>query len=326
MKKLISFLTVVTLLVTTTVLTGCGGNESENTANTAAAQETPEDWRTIQVNELVFAVPDSDWSDSTDHTYTFLTDRGGNYDENISLEFCEGYTEKSLESYWQWARENDYIAFGSEELIGKLMDSGKTTVDGRDCYWYDILQSDDSDTDMWFKVMLIPQSDANRYLEIRADFIYEQDKKDADQLFQELLDGMTFTDSDRYEINESTVTIGETCVPANGFSEPKISYYVDVEEPEAIALITLDDNGKEYCSGFEPEDTGTLTIDGIETDWENTVQRTPEGATLVNYSLLIPCEDGDVVYHLDYAFDGEGKSSSDYEDLIQKLTEQIHIK
>jgi hypothetical protein len=90
---------------------------------------------------ISYAVPDTEW------IYMFNAEQFGSGDELIDMEITGKEADDSLEAVWK------------EE--GATEDSGSETIDGRECYWYNSVE-DDSLT----KVLLIPQSDDKKYIEI----------------------------------------------------------------------------------------------------------------------------------------------------------------
>ena len=169
-----------------------------------------------------YAVPDTDW------IYMFNAEQLGSGDEFIDMEISGGKAEKGLEEVWKSERTKD--------------NSGSETIDGRECYWYDI-----NDGDMWSKTLLIPQSDENKYIKINSEFIEAEDKEKADAFYEDILKGIeldwietqTLLDNGTIEI-DGTKGVWYTWIDDIPDALPYISHVILLPNDETQTLMQID--------------------------------------------------------------------------------------
>ena len=174
-----------------------------------------------------YAVPDTDW------IYMFNAEQLGSGDEFIDMEISGGKAEKGLEEVWKSERTKD--------------NSGSETIDGRECYWYDI-----NDGDMWSKTLLIPQSDENKYIKINSEFIEAEDKEKADAFYEDILKGIEFTDDKGCKAGSDYITVGGVRIPSAGMKPVQFFYgLMDLDATDGLASVQIDFNEENYEKGPE---------------------------------------------------------------------------
>lgn len=281
-----------------------------------------------------YAMPETQW------TYMFNADQLGDGAELIDLDISGGEAEEGLEAYWKEVREAE--EYHEDHYV--LKDSGKKTIDGRECFWYDKYDDGHAEEDMetmpyWRKTLLIPQDEGNKYVKISCDFIEEADKKKADKFFRALLNGIEFVDSKAYIVNEDYICLGGTCISAKGLQPAQLFYgLMDLEDTGGMSSAQLSVSSVNYQQDVEkvfegmdwdeddpPLDDGTLEIDGVKAKWYTWLDRLPDSMTHLSYNVLIPLDDTKQIVSITYNFNGDVDDLSRYDDQIKEMTEQIHI-
>ena len=181
-------------------LAGCGSQQDiQQDAQQrvqAIADGLPSDPDHHEAYGISYEMPQAHW------TYMFNTDLLGTGDEYIDMDIESIESEKSLKGYWKEERESGGLPESElEEDQYVLKDSGKISVGDRDCYWYDATTGGGEVMLFWKKALFLPQADENKYIVIRSDFIEEQDKATADELFEKLINGIVFTEDKGYFLN-----------------------------------------------------------------------------------------------------------------------------
>ena len=333
-RKLTIMLYAVTVLSAVIALAGCSAQESaQETALKGVDKESiPAEGH--EIYGVSYAVPETQW------TYMFNADQLGDGEELIDLDISGGEAEEGVEAYWKEVREAE--EYHEDHYV--LKDSGKETIDGRDCFWYDKYDDGHAQADLetmpyWRKTLLIPQSEGNKYVKISSDFIQEEDKKKADKLFKELLNGIEFADSKAYIVNEDYICLGGACIPAKGLQPTQLFYgLMDLEETGGLVSAQIGFSSEKHQQDVEKifegmdwdedsplQDDGTLEIDGVKVKWYTWLDRLPDSMTYLSYNMMIPLDDGKQIVSITYDFNGDVDDLSQYDDQIKELTEQVHI-
>ena len=219
-KTAIIFIAIMTAAAV--FLSGCNSAAPEEQNNSPQENDNNDAYVYVpgihEAYGISYAVPDTEW------IYMFNAEQFGSGDELIDMEITGKEADDSLEAVWK------------EE--GATEDSGSETIDGRECYWYNSVE-DDSLT----KVLLIPQSDDKKYIEIRSDFIDIRDKEKADAFFTELLEGMKFTGEEGYKACSDYLLVGGVRIPAAGMKPVQFFYGemdVEAEDSDGMASVQVD--------------------------------------------------------------------------------------
>ena len=309
-------LLVVMITATAVFLAGCGSGQP------GTPDDTPSD-TTSETGEYVpgiheaygisYAVPDTNW------IYMFNAEQLGTGDEFIDMEIACGEAENGLEAVWKAARKEEY--------------SGSRSVDGRECYWYDINSSDG-----WSKYLLIPQSEENKYIEIRSDFIETADKEKADAFYEEILNGIKFTDYKGYKACKEYIEAGGVRIPSYGMKPVQFFYgLMDDAETDGMVSAQIDFDEESYEKG--PEQTfaemswedvrligdGKIEIDGIEGKWYTWLDELPDSMPYMSHVIMIPNDETQTLMNIDYDFNADVGDVSIYDDRIKELDSQIHV-
>ena len=331
MRNILAPILFAAVMITAAVcLAGCGGQES-------ALQGVDKESIPAEGHEIYgvrYAVPETQW------TYMFNADQLGDGEELIDLDISGGEAEEGLEAYWKEVREAE--EYHEDHYV--LKDSGKKTIDGRDCFWYDKYDDGHAEEDMetmpyWRKTLLIPQTDGNKYVKISSDFIMETDKKKADKLYKELLNGIEFADSKAYIVNEDYICLGGTCIPAKGLQPTQLFYgLMDLEETGGLVSAQIGFSSENHQQDVEKifegmdwdkdsplQDDGTMKIDGVKVKWYTWLDRLPDSMTYLSYNMMIPLDGGKQIVSITYDFNGDVDDLSQYDDQIKELAEQVHI-
>lgn len=261
-----------------------------------------------------YAVPDTDW------IYMFNAEQLGSGDEFIDMEISGGKAEKGLEEVWKSARTKD--------------NSGSETIDGRECYWYDI-----NDGDMWSKTLLIPQSDENKYIKINSEFIEAEDKEKADAFYEDILKGIEFTDDKGCKAGSDYITVGGVRIPSAGMKPVQFFYgLMDLDATDGLASVQIDFNEENYEKGPEKTfseldwietqtllDNGTIEIDGTKGVWYTWIDDIPDALPYISHVILLPNDETQTLMQIDYDFDGTVDDKSRYDDRMKEFDAQISV-
>ena len=333
-RKLTMTLFAVTMLIVAIALTGCGEQESAQKTALEGVDKGAIPQEGYEAYGIRYSMPETKW------TYMFNANQLGDGEELIDLEISGGEAEKGLEAYWKEVREAEEY----HEDNYALKDSGKKTIDGRDCFWYDKYDDGHPGEDVetmpyWRKTLLIPQTDGNKYVKISSDFIMEEDKKSADKLFKELLNGIEFVDSKAHIVNEDYICLCGACIPAKGLQPAQLFYgLMDLEDTGGLVSAQISFSSEGYQQDVEkvfegmdwdeddpPQDDGTLEIDGVKVKWYTWLDRLPDSMTYLSYNMMIPLDGTKQIVFITYDFNGDVDDLSQYDDKIKELTEQVHI-
>jgi len=89
----------------------------------------------------------------------------------------------------------------------------------------------------------------------------EEDKKSADKLFKELLNGIEFVDSKAHIVNEDYICLGGACIPAKGLQPAQLFYgLMDLEETGGLVSAQISFSSEGYQQDVEK------VFEGIEWD------------------------------------------------------------
>ena len=260
-----------------------------------------------------YAVPDTDW------IYMFNAEQLGTGDEFIDMEISCGEAENGLEALWKASCNKEY--------------SGSRSIDGRECYWYDI-----SSVDGWSKHLLIPQSDENKYIEIKSDFIESPDKEKADAFYEEILNGIEFTGFKGYKACKEYLAAGGVVIPAAGMKPVQFFYgLMDESETDGMVSAQIDFDEENYEKG--PEQTfaemswedvklmgdGRIEIDGIEGKWYTYLDELDDSMPYMSHVVMIPNDETQTLMKIDYDFDAAVEDVSIYDERVTELDRQIHV-
>ena len=309
-RNIISIL-LIGMMILSAFLAGCSPEQPEDEDDVQSEDNYSYVPGMHEVYGVSFEVPESEW------IYMFNADQLGTGDEFIDLEISDGEAENGLEAVWKGARTEE---------------SGSKTIDGKECYWYG--GSEDGD---WSKVLLIPQSDDKKYIEIRSDFI--QDKKSADAFFEELLEGIEFTDDKSNRISKDYIQVGGARIPAAGLNPAQFFYgTMDLEATDGMASVQIDFDSENYEKGAEQafaeigwEDLellndGPFENDGIKGKWYTCRDMFEEDSmSYMEHVIMIPNDETKTIVSIDYSFDGEVDDLSRYDDRIKELDGKISV-
>ena len=235
------------------------------------------------------------------------------------------------ETQWTYMFNADQLGDG-EELID-LDISGGEAEEGLEAYWKEVREAEEYHEDHYVL------KDSGKYVKISSDFIMEEDKKSADKLFKEVLNGIEFVDSKAYIVNEDYICLGGACIPAKGLQPTQLFYgLMDLEETGGLVSAQISFSSEGYQQDVEkvfegmdwdeddpPQDDGTLEIDGVKVKWYTWLDRLPDSMTYLSYNMMIPLDDTKQIVSITYDFNGDVDDLSQYDDQIKELTEQVHI-
>lgn len=315
-KTAIIFIAIMTAAAV--FLSGCNSAAPEEQNNSPQENDNNDAYVYVpgihEAYGISYAVPDTEW------IYMFNAEQFGSGDELIDMEITGKEADDSLEAVWK------------EE--GATEDSGSETIDGRECYWYNSVE-DDSLT----KVLLIPQSDDKKYIEIRSDFIDIRDKEKADAFFTELLEGMKFTGEEGYKACSDYLLVGGVRIPAAGMKPVQFFYGemdVEAEDSDGMASVQVDFDEENYEKGAEKTfaemkwtdldllGDGPFEADGIEGKWYTCRDSLPDSMTYMTHAVMIPNDETKTLMRIEYNFNADVDDISIYDDRITELDGQIH--
>ena len=331
-KRNTAALLFVILLTAAVCLAGCGREQPAEQPADQPAEQGNNEKASSSAHEaygVSYVVPDTDWD------YMFNADQLGSGEEWADLEISGKSAEEGLKEYWEKACKMD----DPDDEDSVLKDSGSKEVDGRECYWYDRYSDDSEGMSYWIKVILIPQSDDNRFIEIRSDFIESEDKEKADSFFDELLNHVEFTDDESFMISDEYIAAGGVKLSAKGLKPGQLFYgLTNEEDTDGLVSMHVDFDEDGYAEGPEQafvdmdweensmlKGDGKIEIDGVQCKWYAYVDSMPDSMTYMSYVVMIPHDDLKTIMSIAYDFDADKKGADDLEEHINKIKEQIHI-
>ena len=332
MRKILTILLCTILALS--MLAGCSGIGSG--AGSGGQDATQEEYvkrasapGTHDIYGITFPVQDTYWS------YMFNAGQLGSGEEWIDFEInC-------------WLEDPDLPA--EYETIER---------DGREFYYCEILEDTGGDIPMWSYVIIIPQPDEGKYIEIRSDFIEKKYKKKAKKFYESLVDGIRFTDDEGHVIRTDFISVDGIRIPADGLRPSQFFFRImDVETMDGVVSIQIDFNDEAYEAGigqtlaelkakaegksevedYEDEDYGSpvtdcgpLEIDGVECGWYTRVDDwSPEESDMMPYLthvIMVPIDELQTTAYFEYDFYADEEDLSIYDDCIRELDTQIHIE
>ena len=181
-----------------------------------------------------YAVPDTDW------IYMFNAEQLGSGDEFIDMEISGGKAEKGLEEVWKSERTKD--------------NSGSETIDGRECYWYDINKAGSDyitvggvripsagmkPVQFFYGLMDLDATDG--LASVQIDFNEENYEKGPEKTFSELdwIETQTLLDNGTIEI-DGTKGVWYTWIDDIPDALPYISHVILLPNDETQTLMQID--------------------------------------------------------------------------------------
>lgn len=331
-KQKLTAILLIAAMIAAACLAGCGSGQepAEEPAEEPAQEAAQEDSESVsspgshQAYGISYDVPETDW------IYMLSTGQPDD-DETIDMEIIGKEYEGDLEAVWNKTRPAD----NPDDKYAMFKKSGKETVGGKECYWYDNY----SDGDL-SKVLLIPQADEKKYIEIKSEYLEVNRKDKSDEFFDGLLKGIEFTDDEGFIACKDYISLGGVRIPADGIN-PFQFFYGLMDEDDTDGLVSAqldfdfdsyDMSAKEIFDEMEWEDIsqvlgdGPIEINGTEGKWYTWIDNMPDSLPYLSHVIIVPVDDLKAIMTITYDFDADVDDLSKYDGRIKELDEMISGK
>ena len=194
----------------------------------------------------------------------------------------------------------------------------------------------------WKKALFLPQADENKYIVIRSDFIEEQDKATADELFEKLINGIVFTEDKGYFLNNDYVSAGGVWIPLEGI-QPVQLFYGLMDESETGGFVSgqvsfdqedyskdleqliSENESDDEADGNSLRDKGDFELGDTKGKWYTVIDALPDSMPYLTLVVLIPNEDAKAIISFSYDFNGGVDNLDQYQDRMEELKSHIHL-